>query len=216
AAPPAGPPVRELSAQSREAGGRAADLTRQLLAFGRKQPPSAGPLDLAAAVAGLRPLLAPLVGDEVTLVTRLGPVPPVLADKGQVESVVMNLAVNARDAMPEGGTLTIETAEVVTARGGGTDLPPGRWAVLSVAVTGTGIPEAVRPHLFEPFFTTKEIGKGTGLGLSSVYGIATTAGGHVRYDTAPGRGTTFRVYLPAAPVGRGQRAEDRGQKNGPR
>src|SRR5205823_1463329 len=94
------------------------------------------------------------------------------------------------------------------------DLPPGRWAVLSVADTGTGIPEEVRPHLFEPFFTTKEIGKGTGLGLSSVYGIATTAGGHVRYDTAPGRGTTFRIYLPAAPVSRGQRTEDRGQKGG--
>jgi PAS domain S-box-containing protein len=207
----AGPTVRDLAGHIRDAGGRAADLTRQLLAFSRKQPPTACPVDLAAVVTGLRPLLTSLVGDEVRLVTRLAPVPPVLADKGQLESVVMNLAVNARDAMPKGGTLTVETRLTETGRGG--DLPPGRWVVLSVADTGTGIPAEVRPHLFEPFFTTKEVGKGTGLGLPTVYGIVTTAGGHVRYDTAPDCGTTFRVYLPAASDERGQRTEDRGQKS---
>src|SRR5207244_8474481 len=110
---------------------------RRLVACSGKPPPDAGPVDLAAVVAGLRPLLAPLVGGEVRLVTRLAPVPWAVADKGQIESVVMNLAVNARDAMPGGGTLTVETAAVETHARDGTDLPPGRWAVLSVSDTGT-------------------------------------------------------------------------------
>jgi signal transduction histidine kinase/integral membrane sensor domain MASE1 len=197
--------VRELAEHIRDAGCRAADLTRQLLAFSRKQPAAARPLDLAAAVTGLCPLLAPLIGAEVRMVTRLKPVPLVLADKGHFEQVVMNLVVNARDAMPSGGTLTLATDMVEVGAGDGSDLPPGRWVVFSVADTGTGIREEVRPHLFEPFFTTKELGRGTGLGLSTVYGIVTTAGGHLRYDTSAGRGTTFRVYLPAtdnAPVER--------------
>jgi len=189
--------VRDLAAHIRDAGVRAADLTRQLLAFSRKQPAAAGPLDLAAAVTGLCPLLAPLLGSEVQMVTRLGAVPPVRADKGQFEQVVMNLVVNARDAMPAGGTLTLATDVVEIGPGDGADLPPGRWVVLSVADTGTGISDEVRPHLFEPFFTTKELGRGTGLGLSTVYGIVTTAGGQLRYHTAPGHGTRFHVYLPA-------------------
>jgi PAS domain S-box-containing protein len=195
-----GSPTAELIGHVLAAGGRAADLTRQLLAFSRKRPPTAGAVDLAAVVEGLRPLLAPLTGDEVRLVARAAPVPPVVADRGQVESVVMNLCVNARDAMPGGGTLTVETgvAEVPDPPGPD-DPPPGRWVVLAVTDTGTGIPEEVRPHLFEPFFTTKEVGKGTGLGLPTVYGIVTTAGGHVRYTTEMGKGTTFRAYFPAAP-----------------
>jgi two-component system cell cycle sensor histidine kinase/response regulator CckA len=111
----------------------------------------------------------------------------------------MNLCVNARDAMPSGGTLTVETYMVeMKDPPNADDPPPGHWVVLSVGDTGTGIPEEVRPHLFEPFFTTKELGKGTGLGLSTVYGIVTTAGGHIRFTTATGKGTTFRIYLPAA------------------
>jgi CheY-like chemotaxis protein len=110
----------------------------------------------------------------------------------------MNLVVNARDAMPSGGTLTLGTDLVEVDQLDGSDLPPGRWVVFSVADTGTGIREDARAHLFEPFFTTKELGRGTGLGLSTVYGIVTTAGGHLRYETATGRGRTFRVYLPVA------------------
>jgi signal transduction histidine kinase/CheY-like chemotaxis protein len=197
ASPASDPGVHDLAAHIRDAGSRAAELTRQLLAFSRKQPAAAGPLDLAAAVTGLCPLLAPLIGTEVRMVTRLNPVPSVLLDKGQFEQVVVNLVVNARDAMPSGGTLTLATDVVEIGAGDGSDLPPGRWVVFSVADTGTGIREDVCPHLFEPFFTTKELGRGTGLGLSTVYGIVTTAGGHVRYDTAAGRGTTFRVSLPA-------------------
>ncbi|WP_439621974.1 PAS domain S-box protein [Gemmata sp.] len=196
---PPGSPLRPLVTHIQSAGERGADLTRQLLAFSRKQPPAAGPVDLAAVVESLRPLLAPLIGEEVALVTRVAAVPKVLADRGQMESVVMNLCVNARDAMPGGGTLTVETGvtEVAEAQSPD-DPPPGRWVVLSVGDTGTGIPEEVRPHLFEPFFTTKELGKGTGLGLSTVYGIAATAGGHIRFTTATDCGTTFRIYLPAA------------------
>ena len=110
----------------------------------------------------------------------------------------MNLVVNARDAMPNGGTLTLTTDVVEVGAGDAADLPAGRWVMFSVADTGTGIREDARAHLFEPFFTTKELGRGTGLGLSTVYGIVRTAGGQLRYETAPGRGTTFRVYLPVA------------------
>ena len=208
---PPGTNVRELANHIRDAGTRAADLTRQLLAFSRKQPPTASPVDLAAVVAGLRPLLASLVGIEVQLATRLTPVPPVLGDKGQFESVVMNLAVNARDAMPDGGTLTIASSVIEATAGDGSDVPPGRWVVLSVADTGTGIPEEVRPHLFEPFFTTKELGKGTGLGLPTVYGIVTTARGHVRYETTPGCGTTFAFIFRDRRDGRSARRAHSGQ-----
>ncbi len=198
---PPGSGVRALITHIQSAGARGADLTRQLLAFSRKQSPTAGPVDLAAVVEGLRPLLAPLIGEEVVLVTRIAQVPRVLADRGQLESVVMNLCVNARDAMPNGGTLTVETGVTEsTDLSGPDDPPPGRWVVLSVSDTGTGIPEDVRPHLFEPFFTTKELGKGTGLGLSTVYGIAVTAGGHIRFTTATDCGTTFYIYLPIAPI----------------
>ncbi|MFO0824618.1 MAG: PAS domain S-box protein [Gemmataceae bacterium] len=194
---PADSAIKALISHIQTAGARGADLTRQLLAFSRKQTPSASPVDLVTVIEGLRPLLAPLIGEEVSLVTRLSPVPRVLADRGQLESVVMNLCVNARDAMPTGGTLTIETSAVEVGDFPAPDDPPaGEWVVLSVTDTGTGIPEEVRPHLFEPFFTTKELGKGTGLGLSTVYGITTTAGGHIRFTTATACGTTFHIYLP--------------------
>ena len=126
----AGPGVHDLATHIRDAGGRAADLTRQLLAFSRKQPAAAGPLDLATVVGGLCPLLAPLIGSEVRMVTRLNPVPQVCADKGQFEQVVMNLVVNARDAMPNGGTLTLTTDVVEVGAGDAADLPAGRWVVL--------------------------------------------------------------------------------------
>jgi len=201
---PPGSSVHALITHIQAAGERGADLTRQLLAFSRKQPPNASPVDLAVIVEGLRPLLAPLIGEVVVLVTRIAPVPRVLADRGQIESVVMNLCVNARDAMPDGGTLTVETGVVeITETPGPDDPPEGRWVVLSVSDTGTGIPEDVRPHLFEPFFTTKELGKGTGLGLSTVYGIAATAGGHIRFTTAADAGTTFYIYFPMAGTGAG-------------
>ena len=195
---PTGGGIHDLASHIRDAGNRAADLTRQLLAFSRKHPASAGPLDLAAAVGSLCPLLAPLLGSSIRMITSLQHVPPVRVDKGQFEQVVMNLVVNARDAMPSGGVLTIATEPVETDSHNYPDLTPGSWVVLSVTDTGTGIREDVQPHLFEPFFTTKELGHGTGLGLSTVYGIVTTAGGKLRDETAAGRGTTFRVYFPLA------------------
>jgi len=199
---PPGTGPHDLASHIRDAGGRAAELTRQLLAFSRKHPAAAGPIDLTEVVGNLAPLLAPLVGSPIRLVTRLDPVPPIRADKGQFEQVVMNLVVNARDAMPSGGTLTITTQTVEIDPHDGSDVPSGRWVVLSVADTGTGIRDEDRPHLFEPFFTTKELGRGTGLGLSTVYGIVTTARGHLRYETGPGQGTTFRIYLPGMPDSR--------------
>ena len=194
----AGGEVHDLAAHIRDAGGRAADLTRQLLAFSRKHPAPAGPIDVVAVIGGLCPLLAPLLGSAIRLNTRLNPVPAARIDKGQFEQVVMNLVVNARDAMPSGGMLTLATEVIDVGHHDASNLPVGRWIMISVADTGTGIREDVQPHLFEPFFTTKELGQGTGLGLSTVYGIVTTAGGHLRYETAVGQGTTFRVHLPPA------------------
>jgi PAS domain S-box-containing protein len=194
---PAKSGIRDLAGHIRDAGRRAATLTRQLLAFSRKQPPTAKLVDVAAVVAGIRPLLSTLAGDDVRLVTQLDPVLPVKVDRAQLESAIMNLAVNARDAMPHGGTLTVSASLKIDPRNPPPDCPPTRWVMLSVSDTGTGIPEEVRKHLFEPFFTTKEVGKGTGLGLSTVYGIVTTAGGSIRYETAVGAGTTFHIYLPA-------------------
>ena len=191
-------PTGELVGQIHDAGARAAGLTRQLLAFSRRQSVPTTAVDVRAVVDGLRPLLVPLVGEGVRVVIAPGPPPPpVRADHGQIEQVVMNLCVNARDAMPGGGTLTVATGFIDLADGPADDVPAGRYVVLSVADSGEGIPEHVRPHVFDPFFTTKELGKGTGLGLSTVYGIVSQAGGHVRFDSAVGAGTTFRVYLPA-------------------
>ncbi len=183
-----------------DAARRAVELTRQLLAFARKHEVAPAPLDLNEVVRGSQKLLRRLLGDGVRL--QLSPQPglwPVLADRGQLEQVLVNLAVNARDAMPAGGTLAVETANAEVGPGEAAadpHLQPGQWVRLTVRDTGTGMAPEVRQHLFEPFFTTKAEGKGTGLGLATVYGIVRQAGGHVHVESAPGQGTAIQVCLP--------------------
>jgi two-component system cell cycle sensor histidine kinase/response regulator CckA len=178
----------------------AALLTRQLLAFSRKQVLQTQVLDLNALVTNIAMLLKRTLGEDVQFVTRLAPaLGLVIADPAQIEQVIMNLAVNARDAMPNGGALTIETSEVrldaeTAARHVGAS--PGAYVHLAISDTGVGMDATVRAHLFEPFYTTKERGKGTGLGLSTVYGIVTQSGGFLTVDSEPGRGSTFHIYLP--------------------
>ncbi len=196
---PADAAARPLVEQVRKAGDRAAALTRQLLAYGRKQILHPQTLDLGALVTDLGAMLRRLIGEDIALTLDPAPV-RVVADPGQVSQVVLNLAVNARDAMPRGGRLTVRTVSRplpagVTADGGA--IRAGRYAVLEVADTGVGMPDEVKARAFEPFFTTKGIGEGTGLGLAMVYGIVTQSGGHVVLDSAVGRGTTFRVCFPA-------------------
>ncbi|MFA6317741.1 MAG: PAS domain S-box protein [Elusimicrobiota bacterium] len=179
---------------------RASALTRQLLAFSRRQVLSPQILDLNAAVADVSKMLRRLIGENIRLETRLADAPcMVKVDAGQLDQVLLNLAVNSRDAMPTGGILTI-TSEVVTPSPeffrDRTGLQPGPMAVLSVSDTGTGMNEEVRRHAFEPFFTTKERGKGTGLGLATVYGIIKQSGGDIVLRSLPGQGTTFLIYLP--------------------
>lgn len=178
---------------------RAADLTRQLLAYGRLQVLSPKAVDLNRVVDGLRRMLERLIGEQVELVTVLGAKAPIHADAGQLEQVILNLVINARDAMPAGGRLTVETSDVeIGPMNPVSDLAPGAYVSLSVSDTGTGIPESLRPRVFEPFFTTKEVGKGTGLGLATVDGIVRQSGGAIGFRTSEGRGSTFVVYLPRA------------------
>jgi PAS domain S-box-containing protein len=185
----------------RDAGERAARLTRQLLAFSRKAIVEPKVLDLNELIGATTRMLSRLVGEDVTLVTELGEgLAAVRADAGQIEQVILNLAVNARDAMPKGGRLTISTDEIDIGAGedwDGEALGPGRHVRLRVADTGSGMTEEVRARLFEPFFTTKGIGRGTGLGLATVYGIVRQANGHVSVDSTLGAGTVFTVLLPA-------------------
>jgi PAS domain S-box-containing protein len=197
----------------RLAGERAAALTRQLLAFSRRQVLQPRLLDLNAVVSEVEKLLRRLIGEDVELVTRLDPgLGSVKADPGQLEQVLMNLAVNARDAMPKGGTLTVETANTILDTGFARANPgarSGEYAVLTVADTGIGMSDEVRSHAFEPFFTTKEKGKGTGLGLATAYGIVKQSDGYITVESEPGRGATFRIYFPraagaAAASGRGE------------
>ena len=180
---------------------RAASLTGQLLSFSRRQIVTAERVDVNAAVVGLERMLHRLIGEDVRLDTHLDAAEPhALVDRGQLDQVVLNLVINARDAMPRGGTITIATAaSVADARSapGGPSLRPGAYARISVADTGEGIPGTVLPNIFEPFFTTKARDKGTGLGLATVYGIVNQAGGGVAVQTTPGRGSTFEVYFPA-------------------
>jgi PAS domain S-box-containing protein len=188
--------VCDLVTEIQNAAGRAVSLTRQLLAFGRKQMLQPKVLDLNALVTDLTRMLRRLLSEAIDLTLSLEPaLGRVKADPGQLEQVVVNLAVNARDAMPHGGHLNIRTANVDLA-GDNPDIRPGPYVMLAVKDSGCGMTAAVRDHIFEPFFTTKEVGKGTGLGLATVYGIIKQSGGHIEFDTQVGSGTTFRVYLP--------------------
>jgi len=193
-------PARAYVLQIREAGERAANLTQQLLAFSRKQVIQPQPLNLNALVADAKTFLAHVVGEGVQLETRPSPFSClVLADPNQIHQVLMNLAVNGRDAMPNGGRLTIGTSaiEVTTEYAASNpDATPGPYAVLEVSDTGVGMGEDTLRNIFEPFFTTKEQGKGTGLGLSTVYGIVRQAGGWISVESRPNAGSTFRIYLP--------------------
>jgi PAS domain S-box-containing protein len=195
-------PRRDDVAEVEHAADRAAALTQQLLAFSRKQVLQPKVLDLNALVADTGRLLKRLVHENVQQLTMLDPAAGrVLADPGQMEQVLVNLAVNARDAMPEGGVLRVRTRQVhldeaFGARHATSAFVPGQYVMLSVSDTGTGMDRATLDRIFEPFFTTKEQGKGTGLGLATVYGIVRQSGGHVRVYSEPGVGTTFEVYLP--------------------
>jgi len=196
-----GHPLRDDLLEVEKAGRRAAALTSQLLAFGRRQVLQPKPIDLNHVVVELEKMLRRVIGEDVQLELALaGGLWPTLADPAQVEQVIMNLVINARDAMPEGGRLTIRTANLHLAAGPASALPAGDFVELSVADTGVGIDPATRARLFEPFFTTKAPGKGTGLGLSTVYGIVSQSGGEVQIESRSGHGATFRVLLPRAPV----------------
>ncbi len=197
-------PIRADVEEIRKAAARAASLTRQLLAFGRRQVLQPRELDLNEIVSEMEKMLRRVIGEDIALVFRpTGALMPVCADPGQIEQVIMNLALNARDAMAEGGTLTLATANVRSRDAGG----EGGWTdagaeatdhvVLTVTDTGIGMDEATLAHAFEPFFTTKATGHGTGLGLSMVHGIVEQSGGWLEVDSEPGAGTTFRVFLPA-------------------
>ena len=187
-----GDPLRANAEEIKKAGGRASALTRQLLAFSRKQVLQPVVLDLNTVITDMEKMLRRLIGEDIRLVTSLQPVLGLIkADPGQIEQVVMNLVVNARDAMPDGGTLTIETVDEA---GGGGAAGARPRVMLTIADTGCGMTPEVRAHLFEPFFTTKQ--RGTGLGLSTVYGIVVQSRGEISVTTEPGQGTVFRIYLP--------------------
>ncbi|MFY9559437.1 MAG: PAS domain S-box protein [Terriglobales bacterium] len=182
-----------------QAADRAATLTRQLLAFSRKQLLELKVVDVNTVISDMERLLRPLIGENIGLVTRLSPdAGRTRADAGQLEQVIMNLVVNAKDAMPEGGKITVQSSDV-TVRENFREhrfIQPGRYVVISVSDTGHGMDKETQSRVFEPFFTTKEKGKGTGLGLSTVYGIVKQSGGYVFPQSEPGAGTTFYIYLP--------------------
>ncbi len=190
--------VRAQLGEIREAARRAAELTRQLLAFGRKQVLRPVRLDLCVLVEDMARLLGRVVGEHIAIVKALPSAPAwVEADRSQLEQVLLNLAINARDAMPSGGTLTLGVEEVAL-EAGATELPAGRYHTLVVRDDGIGMDETVKARIFEPFFTTKDPARGTGLGLATVYGIVKQSGGAVVVESTPGVGSTFRVVLPVA------------------
>jgi two-component system cell cycle sensor histidine kinase/response regulator CckA len=192
---------REYAGQIRNAAERAGALTRQLLAFSRREVQAPQILDLDAVLANLQKMLVRLIGEHIEFVTVPGSgFHRVKADPGHVEQAILNLVVNARDAMPQGGKITVETAfrELTEGLPGKPfAVPPGRYVMLSVTDTGCGMDEETQSHIFEPFFTTKTRDKGTGLGLAVVYGMVTQSGGHVQVSSEPGRGAAFKIFLPA-------------------
>ncbi|MGE3154040.1 MAG: ATP-binding protein [Nitrospiraceae bacterium] len=194
-------PMRKEVEEVKKAGDRAAGLTNQLLAFSRRQFVSTKTLDLNEVISGMDGMLRRLIGEDlVELGTVLAPsLGKIKADPTQIEQVIMNLAVNSHDAMPDGGKLTVSTANVMIDkrhRLAPVMLEPGAYVLLTIQDTGCGMDPEIRSHIFEPFFTTKEKGKGTGLGLSTVYGIVKQTGGHIEVDSMPGEGATFRIYFP--------------------
>jgi PAS domain S-box-containing protein len=198
AALPPDSPLLHPASMVLESAKRSADLTRQLLAFSRRQVLKPQAFDLNLTVASMRNLLARVIGDDIELVTVLGAKCPVFADAGQIEQVILNLALNARDAMPQGGRLLAETRDVQVTAGSGQQVVPGDYVALVIEDTGVGITPDVLPHIFEPFFTTKEVGAGTGLGLSTVDGIVRQSEGSVGVVSELGKGARFTVLLPAA------------------
>jgi CheY-like chemotaxis protein len=182
-----------------KAGKRAAGLTKQLLAFSRRQVLEPTAVNINTLVTGIRPMLSRLIGEHVDLISILADdLCAVRADSGQLEQVILNLVVNARDAMPSGGRVTVETANVELDESFSQEVKvhPGEYVMLAVSDNGVGMGEVTKRRLFEPFFTTKEAGKGTGLGLATVYGIVKQSGGYIWVFSQPGQGATFKVYLP--------------------
>jgi nitrogen-specific signal transduction histidine kinase/ActR/RegA family two-component response regulator len=195
-----GTPEHDYADQIRTAGMRAASLTRQLLVFSRRQVLQPQIVNLNTVLANLDKMLMRLIGEHIQVNTILAPIlGSVKVDPGQIEQVVMNLVLNARDAMPRGGSLTMETANLELTESyvrAHHEVTPGHYVLLTVSDTGTGMDADVLSHIFEPFFTTKEKGKGTGLGLATVYGIIKQSGGYIWAYSEVDRGTTFKIYLP--------------------